>query len=258
MRYNLKKGFPEEDEVIYGTVVDINNRVVVVRLDEFSDNLTGFLYPHEVAPGRIRNIRDYVKEGKRIVCVVLDSDKKTQRINLSLRRVSKKIKDKKLDQVKKSKIVDNIVENLSKQFDKDPEKIYDDLLDSFPKEIPSLEVAFQDYVDNKLKLTDYITDEKLIEPLENAIEGRFKPKRVTIKFHIKSITSLSSGLNLIKDSFSEIKKMNCVVIYLGGGKYEIRIERKDYKTAEKVFDKIKDYLEENLEPKSEEFNIMRV
>ena len=257
MKYQLKEGFPEEDEVVYGTVVDITNRVVVVRLDEFKKNLTGFLYPHEVAPGRIRNIRDYVKKGKRVVCVVLDSDEKTQRINLSLRRVSKKIEDKKLNQIKQRKIAENIIENLSKQFDKESQKLFDKILDSFPEDIPSLEVAFQDYVDDKLDLSKYIKDDELLESLKEGIEGRFKPKRVTVKFNVEVITSKSSGLDLIKKSFLNIEKRDCKVIYLGGGRYEVRIERNDYKTAEKVFDKIKVDLEENLKPYSEKFEISR-
>src|SRR3989344_6887421 len=42
----------------------------------------------EVSPGRIRNLRDFVTEGKKIVCKVLRIDRLKGHIDLSLRRVN--------------------------------------------------------------------------------------------------------------------------------------------------------------------------
>jgi translation initiation factor 2 subunit 1 len=65
-----KEGFPEEDELVICTVAEIQYHSIFVTVDEY-DNISGMIHISEIAPGRIRNIRDYVKEGKVIVCKVL-------------------------------------------------------------------------------------------------------------------------------------------------------------------------------------------
>ena len=64
-----KQGYPEEEELVLCTVTNVQHHSVFVNIDEY--NLSGMIHISEVSPGRIRNIRDYVKEGKVIVCKVL-------------------------------------------------------------------------------------------------------------------------------------------------------------------------------------------
>ena len=82
-----KKGFPEEDDIVLCTVKKILYHSVFVTLDEY-DNLEGMIHISEIAPGRIRNIRDYVREGKKLVCKVLRVRKEKGHFDLSLRRVN--------------------------------------------------------------------------------------------------------------------------------------------------------------------------
>ena len=89
-----KKGLPEENELVVCTVKKILYHSIFAELDEYS-KLDGMIHISEVAPGRIRNIRDYVREGKRLVCVVLKVDTVKNHIDLSLRRVSMSIRHKK-------------------------------------------------------------------------------------------------------------------------------------------------------------------
>ena len=67
-----KQGFPEEDELVLCTVNNVQHNSVFVDLDEY--NKRGLIHISEIAPGRIRNIRDYVVEGKKIVCKILRID----------------------------------------------------------------------------------------------------------------------------------------------------------------------------------------
>ena len=72
-----KKGFPEEDEIVICTVTKIHFHSVFVNLDEYGRS--GLIHISEVSPGRIRNLRDFVVEGKKVVCKVLriDEERKT-------------------------------------------------------------------------------------------------------------------------------------------------------------------------------------
>ena len=81
-----KNGFPEEGEIVLCTVKKILYHSVFAILDEYK-HIEGMIHISEISPGRIRNIRDYVKEGKQIVCKVLNINKQKGNIDLSIRRV---------------------------------------------------------------------------------------------------------------------------------------------------------------------------
>ena len=53
---------PEEGELVLCTITKIFHHSVFANLDEFGKQ--GMIYISEVAPGRIRNLRDYVVENK--------------------------------------------------------------------------------------------------------------------------------------------------------------------------------------------------
>ena len=59
-----KEGFPEEEELVLCTVLSVYHHSVFVKLDEYDKK--GLIHISEVSPGRIRNIRDYVVEGKKL------------------------------------------------------------------------------------------------------------------------------------------------------------------------------------------------
>ena len=68
-----KQGFPEESEIVLCTVTSVRYNSVFVSLNEY--NHSGMIHISEVSPGRIRNIRDYVKEDKVVICKVLRINK---------------------------------------------------------------------------------------------------------------------------------------------------------------------------------------
>ena len=82
-----KSEIPEENEIVICTVKKILPHSVFLTLDEY-DKKEAMLHISEVAPGRIRNMRDFVLEGKVIVCKILRIHKDKEHIDVSLRRVS--------------------------------------------------------------------------------------------------------------------------------------------------------------------------
>ncbi|MEK6932440.1 MAG: S1 RNA-binding domain-containing protein, partial [Nanoarchaeota archaeon] len=68
-----KKGLPEIGEIVICTVRRVLPDSIFVDLDEYGKE--AMIHISEVAPGRIRNIRDFVKEDKKVVCKVLNINK---------------------------------------------------------------------------------------------------------------------------------------------------------------------------------------
>src|SRR3989338_2481000 len=106
-------GFPEDGELVLCTVTKVQSHSVFVRLDEFDKG--GMIHISEVSPGRIRNIRDFVKEDKIVVCQVLRVSRERGYIDLSLRRVNDNQKRKKLEEIKQEQKAEKIIINSSQR-----------------------------------------------------------------------------------------------------------------------------------------------
>src|SRR3990167_3344887 len=78
-----------QGDLVLCTVERIDNTTVFVKLFDNGKEIDGSIVTSEIAPGRIRNLRDYVVPKKKIVCKVLRISERGN-IELSLRRVSAK------------------------------------------------------------------------------------------------------------------------------------------------------------------------
>ena len=119
-----RKGFPEVGEALLCTVKKILPNSIFAKLDEF-ENKEGMIHISEISPGRIRNIRDYVKEGKKIVCKVLNVNKEKGYIDLSLRRVPLSVKRNKLEERKQEDKAEKILEIVARNLKTDVKEIYE-------------------------------------------------------------------------------------------------------------------------------------
>ena len=88
----------EVGDIVLCTVDKIVGTTVFVKIEGDGE---GSIVVSEIAPGRIRNLRDYVVPKKKIVCKVLRISEKN--VELSLRRVSLKEKKERMEQLKQEK-----------------------------------------------------------------------------------------------------------------------------------------------------------
>ena len=98
----------EVGDVVLCTVDRIAGTVVFVKIDR---NGEGNITTSEIAPGRIRNLRDYVVPKKKIVCKILRISPNGN-INLSLRRVTQKEKKEILEQYKQEKSYKSVLKSI--------------------------------------------------------------------------------------------------------------------------------------------------
>ena len=230
-----KKGFPEDDEIVLCTVTAINPYSVFVTLDEYGGR-TALIHISEVSPGRIRNIRDYVKEGKKVVCKVLKINKEKGHIDLSLRRVNEAQKRLKLDEIKKQQLVEKIIEHIAKKDKKEFQKLLEEIAEKILKKYDTIFEAFELVVQDKLDLKK-ILDKKLAEELTEEIKQRISLPEVKIGGVITLKTYALNGIELIKNTLKLCEKAGTTIKYAGGGTYNIEVTSENYKTAEKKLKK---------------------
>ncbi|MFH1915720.1 MAG: S1 RNA-binding domain-containing protein [Nanoarchaeota archaeon] len=236
MRYQ-KEGYPEEDDIVLCTVRTVQYHSVFISLDHYGGK-SGLIHISEVSPGRIRNIREFVVEGKKVICKVLRIDQEKGHIDLSLRRVNESQKRKKNDEIKQEQRAENIIDTFADQHKLDKDETYQKIAKPILAEYSYIHGAFNDVVENHLDLESFGFKKEFIAPLVVLIKEKIHQ---TIFEHGGSITIkayVEDGIGLVKEAFAKAKAVDprIVVKYTGGGTYSIKVSSKDNKEAEKILE----------------------
>jgi len=224
-------GFPEESDLVMCTVNNIQHNSIFVNIHEYDRQ--GMITISEVAPGRIRNIRDYVVEGKVIVCKVLYINKERGYIDLSLRRVTESQRREKNDEVKQELKAEKILEMTAHVLKIDAKVLYDQVAEAFLQSYFYIYQAFDDFLNGNLVLTDFF-DKNISEQLEKTIREKIKPKEILIAGDITINSWEENGVEDIKTALISAVKDNVTISYLGGGRYRVLVKGTDYKIVEKL------------------------
>ncbi|MEM2121463.1 MAG: S1 RNA-binding domain-containing protein [Candidatus Woesearchaeota archaeon] len=228
-----RQGFPEEGELVLCRVTNITPHSTFVNLEEYDKQ--GLIHISEISPGRIRNIYEFVKEGKIIVCKVLKVNKEKGYIDLSLRRVTQIQKRKKLEEIKEEQNSEKIIEFLAKKKNVDFKKLYHEIADKILENYTYIFECFDDVVNNKVKLEDLGIKKELAEELTELILSRRKPKSVEIKGLLKLTSYEPNGVEIVKEALKiGMSKVNNISIkYAGSGSYFVVLSGQNYKEIEK-------------------------
>ena len=227
----------EVGDVVLCTVDRIAGTVVFVKID---GNGEGSIIISEIAPGRIRNLREYVVPQKKIVCKVLRISQ-NKNIDLSLRRVTQKEKKEILEQYKQEKSYKSVLKSiLGEKSEEIIEKIeVEQRLFDFSQE------AKEDSK-NLEKIAGNTDAKKILEIIRTQ-----KKKTAILKKEINLTTKNANGLKLIKELLGNLKQVE--IKYISAGKYSVKIEADEIKTADNRLKKILKDLEEKAKKAGFEF-----
>ncbi len=253
-----REGFPEEGELVMCTITKIHHNYVFAQLDEYGKS--GMIHISEISPGRIRNIRDFVTEGKKVVCKILRINKEKGYIDLSLRRVNEGQKRKKVEEIKQEQKAEKIIETVAKELKKEVKPFYIDIWNKVSQSYHGLHDCFLDIVRGDITLEELDIEKDTAKVLTEIIKTRVKLPIVNIKGILKVSSYDSNGLEIVKSILSEaIKKggKELKLTYAGGGKYKVIVTADDYKTAEKILKSVLEYTEDLCKEKDCEFSFIR-
>ncbi|MDD5178362.1 MAG: S1 RNA-binding domain-containing protein [Candidatus Nanoarchaeia archaeon] len=246
-----KQGLPEESDLVICTVKKILLHSVFVSLDEYKD-VEGMLHISEVAPGRIRNLRDYVIEGKRLVCKVLKVDKEKKQIDISLRRVPLSLMKKKNEEFKQEQKAEKLLEALANAHNVDIKSVYEKIGSILIENYGGLYYAFEEIVKGNTDLKDLKVDEKLRKDLVSLVKEKIKLPEFRAKIFLLLSSSASLGLKDIKDSiikgvdFAAKNNYKIKFSYVSAPRYKLEVFSNDYKTAEKAMKEISEIVIKDL------------
>jgi translation initiation factor 2 subunit 1 len=222
-----KKELPKENEVVLCTVKEIKKPQVFLIIDKYG--VEGVMQFSEVAPGRIRNIREYVSPNKKVVCKVLrilDSG----HIDLSLRRVTEKERRSVMEEYTREKDSESLLKAILK--DK-----FEDIKQKILERYKSFYKFLEEFKKNREIVREVGIEEKYLKEIEEEIERRFKEKEIRKKFLLEIKTTAEDGIERIKKFLVEISQ-EAKILYISAPRYEITIEGNDIKQINKKLKKI--------------------
>ncbi len=246
--------WPEVGDLVIATVERITDYGVYVRLDEYDKE--GLLHVSEVASRWVRNIRDYVREGQKVVLKVLRVHPQKGHVDLSRRRVTKRDKKEKIQSWKKDRKAESLLrtaaEKLNIPFEEAYEKAGVLIENAFGALYEGLEKTAKDGVNVLLELG--ISNE-LAETLTEIATEKIQVSLVNVKGILELQNTSSKGVLVIKDTLRHAKEVGeaegaeMTVYLVSPPKYRIVVAAEDYKSAESILEKTTtstiDYISKN-------------
>ncbi|BFH74137.1 translation initiation factor IF-2 subunit alpha [Sulfurisphaera javensis] len=262
MIYN-KNPVPSEGEVLIATVKQVFDYGSYVTLDEYG-NLQAFLPWSEISSRWVKNIRDVIKEGRKIVVKVIRVDRRKGTIDVSLKKVTEDEKRKKNAQWKKIQKVDKILEIVSKKINKSEregwEQVAWKLEDKYGDAYEALVKAVKegDYI-----LRDAGVPEVWIKPLMEEIGKHIEEKRVKISEIVTLRSSDPAGIEKIRKvlgsavEIAENADVDIRIYTIGAPRYRIDVIGTDPKTLSKVMEEILNTINEVSKEEKVDFGVVK-
>lgn len=240
-----KPQWPETGDLVIATIETVTDYGAYAKLDEFDKR--GLLHVSEISSSWIRNIRDFVREGQKVVLKVLRVDHEKGHIDLSLRRVTKRERIEKVMSWKKDRKADALLRGVA-------EKTGLPLEEVILKTVPAIEQKYDLYeafekasIEGSEVLTALGVPEDLAKAFTEVAQERIHVKLVKVRGVVEIRVGKPNGVKIIKETFhkargEKIKDAKITFYVIAAPKYQVEVQAENYKRAEEVMQKTADNL----------------
>ncbi len=239
-----KKGYPENGELVVCTITKVQPYSAFAKLDEY-ENKEGMIHASELQRKWVRNIKTMLKEGRKLVCKVIELDEKAGHISLSVKRVGASQERNKMTEWKNEQKGNDILEQFGKQQKLKIAEVYEKIGDKLLKNYGLLHPTFVDIIKEGASiLIDAGVEKKLATSFSDFVKKRIVLPKAVIDGNFELTSGASDGIEQIKAVLKRAKELSeqigaeLKLTYLGAPKYKFSITAEDYKNAEKAYDAI--------------------
>lgn len=237
-----KPEYPEGGDLVIATIETVTDYGAYAKLDEYDKR--GLLHVSEISSSWIRNIRDFVREGQKMVLKVLRVDPEKGHVDLSLRRVNKRERIEKVMQWKKERKADALLKGVSEKVGLSVDEVYAQA-GSLIEEKYSLYDGFEKAaIEGAESLTNIGVPENLAKAFVDVARERIHVKLVKVKGTLEVRCAKPNGVKIIKDAFLDAEKAEKtedseVRFYvMAAPKYSVEVSAPNWKRAEEVLQKV--------------------
>jgi translation initiation factor 2 subunit 1 len=264
--------FPKEGEFVIGRVNDIHDQHVYVDLIDYEglkteDIARGMIHVSEISSRWVKNIRNHVRVGQRIVLRVLHVDPTKGHIDLSLRRVNSAQREARMKEWKYALKYENLLQFLADDTDLSLDDAYRligfpilDKFHSYQETIEELKEYGEDIL-NEIKNVSEVVKKSFLRIIYEHVEI----STINIRGKIQISYNAENGIDLIKESLIEAKNVikdpketrNLSINYIAAPYYRLEIISKDYLDAENILSEVLGVIEAKANKYNGTFNFIR-
>lgn len=234
-----KPEWPETGDLVIATIETVTDYGAYVKLDEYEKR--GLLHVSEISSSWIRNIRDFVREGQKMVLKVLRVDSEKGHIDLSLRRVTKRERIEKILSWKKERKADALLRGVAEKVGVSSVELYETAGKLVEDKFGLYEGFEKAVIDGPEAIMKIGVPENIAKAFVEVAQERIHVKRVKVKGVLEIRCMKPNGVKIIKEAFQEAKsdKKDAEVRFyvIAAPKYSIEVLAENYKRAEDVLQK---------------------
>jgi translation initiation factor 2 subunit 1 len=238
-----KSKWPERGELLLATVKKVTDYGAYVTLEEYG-NKEGLLHRSEISSSWVRNIRNHVREGQKLVLKALRVDPRKGHIDLSRKRVTKRERIDKIYVFKHERKAETFLRIVAESINKPTKEFFNEV-------VPPLEETYGDLY-TALEEASRIGSEALTkagiptdiaQTLADLASEKIRPPQVKIKGVLSLTNRRPNGVEIIRNALQEAQNTSApdsVKIHISTiapPKYRLKVEADNYKQAETVIQK---------------------
>jgi translation initiation factor 2 subunit 1 len=244
-----KPEWPEAGDLVIATIETVTDYGAYAKLDEF--NKRGLLHVSEIFSSWIRNIRDFVREGQKVVLKTLRVDQEKGHIDLSLRRVTKQERIEKVLSWKKERKAEALLRGVAEKVGLTNDEVYQKAGTIIEEKFGLYEGFEKAAIEGPEALTEIGVPETLAKTISDVAQERIHGKMVKVKGVIEIRCMKPNGVKVIKEAFHKAKaektKDADIKFYvLAAPNYSLEMRAENYKRAEDVLQKTSQNIVSNI------------
>lgn len=269
-----RKKFPSQGDFVIGKIADTRDQYVYVDLIDYdglpSDpNARGMIHISEISSRWIKNIRNHVRVGQKVVLRVLRVDTYKGHVDLSLKRVNSAQKQNRMKEWKYAVKFENLLQFLTEEVDDlTLEEAYEligfPLLELFNDNYQETIEELKENGETILARYDNVSDE-IKEKFLKIIDENVEISTVSIIGRMKLSFTNGNGIVIIKNLLKEATQVvespkdtrKIEIHYIGAPFYRLEVISKDYLDAENILSDALEIIEKGVEEHDALFEFVR-
>lgn len=228
-------GKPKKYELVVCRVTKLYPNSAQVEMIQY-DNMKGMVHVSEVAKKWVRDIREFLRESQYVVCKVMSVEDHT--ISLSVKRVHKDEANRKLNEFKREKRSEKLLEMAGKSLKMGLEETYKEIGYKLQEEFGPLTKAFEAAFKNPELLTRKGIPKKWADALIAIAKKSFVEKTYSATGRLRLVCYKPDGIEVIKKALEKAQKDGMNVRYVSAPKYELSNSGKNFREVESALEEV--------------------
>jgi len=232
----LRAEYPEEGELVVGTVTSIRNFGAFVTLDEYASR-EAFIHLSEVATGWVKYIRDHIREGQKIVARVLRVDPSKSQVDLSLKRINDHQRREKIQGWKNEQKALRLLALVAQGLKIEPDATHPLFAESIVEKYGSLFEAFEVASADPKRFQKENGKVAWVTAFLKVAQENIVPPHVAIGGILEVSDSSPDGLLHVSEALlaaEGVDPESVTIQYVGAPRYRVQVAGAQYKQAEET------------------------